>query len=73
MDDPLFRCKCWAVSSGKTTGIWKVTITDNKASFHPSVDWPGHFHAYYNDVPIASSMEELFINPEWKVDAPETL
>lgn len=69
MDDPLFRCACWAVASGKTKGIWQVTFNDDKtkASFSPSVNWPEHFHDFYHNVPIAKSMEELFVNPEWKV------
>jgi hypothetical protein len=70
MDDPLFRCACWAVASGVRKGIWTVaTAPDGTVGFSPSVNWPGHFHDFYSGIPLARSMQELFVNPAWVATA----
>lgn len=58
-DDPVFACACGALVSGVRPGIWRVTRGPAGASFWPSVDVPGHFHAFYNDVKTVSTMGEL--------------
>lgn len=58
-DDPVFACACGALVSGVRPGIWRVTRGPAGASFSPSVDVPGHFHAYYNNVKVVEKMDEL--------------
>lgn len=65
-DDPVFRCLCWHIASGVTKSIWSViTNLDGTVALSPSVNFPEHFHDFYHNVKVASSMAELAINPKW--------
>lgn len=49
------RCACRSWACGVSDHIWTATPNgDGTVALSPSVDWPRHFHEFYNRVPVQS-------------------
>lgn len=62
--DIVMRCACRSWACGKDKHIWTATPDGpNTVALSPSVDWAGHFHAYFAGV-LVQSMAALHFLPE---------
>lgn len=59
---PVFVCSCGQLAEGKDGESWSITDSDDgqlARTITPSVNWPGHFHDFYRNVPY-TTLDSLF-------------